>query len=178
MNVGAGAGSYEPTDLKVTAVAPSSVMLPQHPPTAASAVQVTAENLPFADHTFDASMAVLTIHHWTDVEAGLAELVRVVRRRVVIVTFERRVWPDQSIVRVYLPAGIEDPSMPELGDVLAHLPPTTVEPILVPRDCTDRMSRRPLGVPRSGGPRTRAASSVWHQLPAAVLRASAERPST
>jgi ubiquinone/menaquinone biosynthesis C-methylase UbiE len=97
VNVGAGAGSYEPPGRLVTAVESSAVMIAQRPPGAAPAVQASAESLPFQDDSFDAAMAVLTLHHWTDVEAGLAEMIHVARRRVVIVTFDPETWGDQWI---------------------------------------------------------------------------------
>ena len=96
VNVGAGAGSYEPPDREVTAVEPSEIMIRQRPPGAAKAVQAVAEELPFADDSFDAAMAILTLHHWSDVEAGLAEMIRVARRRVIVVTFDDDVWAERS----------------------------------------------------------------------------------
>jgi len=69
LNVGAGAGSYELTDREVTAVEPSAEMIAQRPPGSAPAVQAYAEDLPFADDSFDGAMAVLTAHHWSDVDA-------------------------------------------------------------------------------------------------------------
>ena len=96
VNVGAGTGSYEPPDREVTAVEPSAVMIAQRPPHAAPVVQAGAEELPFADDSFDAAMAVLTLHHWTDWRAGCAELKRVARERVVVFswdpTFRGRMW--------------------------------------------------------------------------------------
>ena len=71
VNVGAGTGSYEPADRFVVAVEPSRVMLEQRPATSGPAIQAFAERLPFADDAFDAAMAVLTVHHWTDQAAGL-----------------------------------------------------------------------------------------------------------
>src|SRR5215470_16905134 len=71
LNVGAGSGSYEPTDRAVTALEPSAEMIRQRPPGSAKAHQGIAEHLPFADLEFDAAMAVLTVHHWTDLKAGL-----------------------------------------------------------------------------------------------------------
>ncbi|WP_432277561.1 class I SAM-dependent methyltransferase [Kitasatospora brasiliensis] len=79
VNVGAGAGSYEPEGAEVTAVDPSQVMLDQHP--GRRKVKASASRLPFADGAFDAAMAVLTVHHWPDLRQGLAELRRVARRR-------------------------------------------------------------------------------------------------
>jgi SAM-dependent methyltransferase len=82
VNVGAGAGSYEPSDRVVTAVEPSAVMIAQRPASAARAVQARAEELPFAEDSFDAAMAVLSDHHWADRRRGFSELKRVARSRV------------------------------------------------------------------------------------------------
>lgn len=84
LNVGAGAGAYEPSGLEVVAVEPSQVMIGQRPEGSAPVIQASAEALPFPDDAFDAAMAVLSDHHWTEREAGLRELRRVARRRVVI----------------------------------------------------------------------------------------------
>jgi ubiquinone/menaquinone biosynthesis C-methylase UbiE len=86
INVGAGTGSYEPADRWVTAVEPSAEMLAQRPPGSALVVQASAEALPFPDRHFDAAMAVLTIHHWSDQARGLAEMRRVARGPVAILT--------------------------------------------------------------------------------------------
>jgi len=141
VNVGAGTGSYEPVDRDVTAVEPSEVMIAQRAPGSAPAVQAVAEDLPFADDSFDAAMAIITIHHWTDVDAGLAEMVRVARRRVVVVTFDPRDWGDGWIVRDYLPKIMDDHAAwkPSIPQVLDALPGATIEPIPAPNDCTDRM---------------------------------------
>ena len=84
LNVGAGAGGYEPTDREVVAVEPSPVMIAQRPAGAARVVRAAAERLPFDDGSFDAAMAVLSDHHWEDRRRGLEELRRVARRRVVL----------------------------------------------------------------------------------------------
>ncbi len=168
VNVGAGTGSYEPPDREVTAVEPSAVMIAQRLPTAAPVVQATAECLPFPDDAFDAAMAIFTLHHWSDVDAGLAEMVRVARRRVVVVTFDPTAWSSQWIVRDYLPEILDGPatSMPSLARVIAALPPAVVEPLPAPRDCTDRMFATLWARPEEYlDPRIRAATSVWHQLP-------------
>ncbi len=83
LNVGAGTGSYEPSDRDVTAVEPSAVMRAQRPAGAAPCVAATAECLPFEDQSFDAAMACATVHHWQDPVAGLREMRRVARRVVV-----------------------------------------------------------------------------------------------
>src|SRR5450631_2828205 len=87
VNVGAGTGSYEPPDREVTAVEPSAVMRAQRPAGAAPCVDAVAESLPFADRSFDAAMAVSTVHHWQDPVEGLREMRRVARR-VVVLTFD------------------------------------------------------------------------------------------
>lgn len=83
LNVGAGTGSYEPPDRKVTAVEPSAVMRAQRPTGAAPCVAASAESLPFEDKSFDAAMAFATVHHWQDPIAGLLEMRRVARRVLV-----------------------------------------------------------------------------------------------
>src|SRR5262245_45807944 len=88
INVGAGTGSYEPTDRRVQAVQPSELMISQRAPDAAPCVRASAESLPFEAGAFDAAMAVLTIHHWSDWRAGLREMRRVARCRIVLLTFD------------------------------------------------------------------------------------------
>jgi SAM-dependent methyltransferase len=84
VNIGAGAGSYEPAGRTVLAVEPSWTMLAQRQVGAAPAVRASAESLPLSDRSADAAMAVLTVHHWSDPAAGIAEMVRVSRRQVVL----------------------------------------------------------------------------------------------
>jgi ubiquinone/menaquinone biosynthesis C-methylase UbiE len=98
LNVGAGAGSYEPRDRRVTAVEPSRAMRAQRPPGLPVAVDAVAEALPFEDRAFDAGMATFTVHQWADPRAGLAELRRVTRGPVVVLTCDpslvQRFWLD------------------------------------------------------------------------------------
>lgn len=137
LNVGAGTGSYEPADRTVTALEPSAEMIAQRPPGAAPAVQGSAEDLPFADNSFDAVMAVLTIHHWTDKARGLAEMRRVARARVIVLTYDpefRGQWQTE-----YWPAlvGLDDGVMPPMAFFAEHLGPVEIMPVPVPHDCTD-----------------------------------------
>jgi SAM-dependent methyltransferase len=137
LNVGAGTGSYEPTDRVVTALEPSAEMIRQRQPESATAYQGIAEDMPFADDQFDAAMAVLTVHHWSDLEAGLREMRRVSRGRLVILTFDP-VSPYFWLAD-YIPEIVEldQPIMPELGVFDRILGKTEVTIIPVPRDCTD-----------------------------------------
>ena len=134
LNVGAGAGSYEPGDREVTAVEPSATMRAQRPPGAEPAIDARAERLPFADGSFDAAMAILTIHHWDDWRAGLRELRRVARERVVLLTYDVEYAHSLWLVRDYLPelAAVDDGRMPPIAALGG-----TAEPVPIPHDCTD-----------------------------------------
>lgn len=136
LNVGAGAGSYEPADRVVTALEPSVAMIGQRPAAAAPAVQGTAEAIPFPDNSFDAVMAVLTIHHWPDQQRGIRELCRVARDRVVVLTFDPRARP---WLTDYLPelAALDEAAMPSLETLAEWLGPISAVPVLVPHDCSD-----------------------------------------
>lgn len=115
LNVGAGTGSYEPTDRDVTAVEPSIEMIRKRRHPAAAVVQASADALPFANNAFDAAMAILTIHHWPDKQAGLREMRRVTKGRIVLLTFDpaQRPW-----LTDYLPelARLDDAQMPAMAD--------------------------------------------------------------
>jgi SAM-dependent methyltransferase len=138
VNVGAGTGSYEPAERDVTAVEPSTRMIAQRPAGAAPVVQAHAEQLPFADKSFDAAMAVLTVHHWADLNAGIGEMQRVARRRIVIVTFDPEPLRDLWILREYFPDMLRLESDRTSGHRLAvELPRGRSQPLPVPRDCGD-----------------------------------------
>jgi SAM-dependent methyltransferase len=138
VNVGAGAGSYEPADRPVVAVEPSAEMVRQRQPGAAPAVRASAERLPFRDGAFDAAMAILTIHHWPDWRAGLRELRRTARGHVVVLTWDpahEGFW----LVQEYFPEilamdHVIMPTLPQIADVLGLL---EVRPVPVPADCSD-----------------------------------------
>jgi SAM-dependent methyltransferase len=138
VNVGAGTGSYEPPDREVTAVEPSAVMIAQRPRGAAPAVQASAEDLPFADDAFDAAMAVLTLHHWSDWRAGCAELRRVARDRVVVFSWDPSYRGRMWLSAEYFPTmSWQDVSaFPSLEDQAAALD-AEVEVVPIPWDCRD-----------------------------------------
>lgn len=178
VNVGAGAGSYEPQDRTVIAVEPSEVMIAQRAAGAAPAIQASAEALPLGDDSVDAAMAVLTLHHWDDVERGLAELIRVARQRVVLVTMDVEVVAEQWIVRDYLPETLvaHATGFPSIRGLLAVLPRATVAVIPVPGDCTDGFMAAFWARPEAHlDPTIRAASSAWHQLPSETVDRALER---
>ena len=137
LNVGAGTGSYEPTDRSVAAIEPSMEMIRQRHASAAPVVQGYAENLPFGDNAFDASTAILTVHHWTDQAKGLKEMRRVTRGPVVLLTFDplhHDFW-----LADYLPAlvTLDEAQMPRMTDYAAWLGPVETSPVPIPHDCTD-----------------------------------------
>jgi len=136
LNVGAGTGSYEPADRTLTAVEPSGEMIKKRKPSAAKAVQASADDLPFDDKSFDASMAILTIHHWPDKAAGLREMRRVTRGRIVLLTFDpsHRPW-----LTDYLPelAALDEAQMPMMSDYERWMGPVQITPVRVPHDCSD-----------------------------------------
>jgi SAM-dependent methyltransferase len=140
VNVGAGAGSYEPPTREVTAVEPSVQMIAQRPAGSAPVIQASAEDLPFPDDSFDAAMAVLTVHHWADFDAGLREMRRVTRWRTLIVTFDPGRLADLWITRDYFPEMLALKRRPHvtITELARTLAATRSEPIAVPRDCTDR----------------------------------------
>jgi SAM-dependent methyltransferase len=137
VDVGAGTGSYEPTDRRVVAVEPSSVMISQRR-SAVPVVRAIAEELPFRDGTFDAAMAILTMHHWTDPRRGSAELKRVARR-VVIFTIDPKFARSFWLTAEYFPGiGEWDAAhFMSIEALSAELGETTVVPVLVPHDCQD-----------------------------------------
>jgi SAM-dependent methyltransferase len=177
VNVGAGTGSYEPPDRDVTAVEPSAVMRAQRRPGAAPVLDARAEALPFADGAFDAAMAVLTLHHWGDWRTGCAELRRVARDRVVVLTFDPAFVDRHWLGREYFPGlALEQvehfPSVDEQASALA----ARIEVVPVPWDCADGFFsafwRRPEAYL---DPLVRAGISTLAELPADVLEPALAR---
>lgn len=166
LNVGAGTGSYEPAGREVTAVEPSQVMIAQRPAGAAPVVQGRAEELPFEDDSFDAAMAVITVHHWDDPAAGLAEMRRVARDRVVVLTFDPPPLRAHWLVD-YVP-GLYEAHVEMIGSIeaiVAELPGAVIEPVPMPRRCEDGFwcalwDRPELQL----DPEVRRASSGWHRI--------------
>jgi SAM-dependent methyltransferase len=178
VNVGAGVGSYEPRDRDVVAVEPSVVMIGQRPPGAAPAIQGSAESLPFEDASFDAAMALLTMHHWSDWRAGVAELRRVSRRRIVMFTFDPEFIARFWLVRDYLPEveALDRGRFPPLTTVAEALGDAAIVPVPVAGDCQDGFLcaywRRPLAY---ADPGVRSNMSPFALLPATVIEPAMQR---
>jgi len=138
VNVGAGTGSYEPEDCAVVAVEPSALMIAQRPAGVAPAVLASAERLPFSDGSFEAALAILTVHHWADRRAGLEEMRRVARDQVVILTWDPA-HPGFWLTRDYFPDLIEFDRriFPALSELEAILGRVEVSAVPVPHDCAD-----------------------------------------
>ncbi|WP_374215918.1 methyltransferase domain-containing protein [Frankia sp. AiPs1] len=164
LNVGAGAGSYEPADRYVVAVEPSAAMRAQRPRDLAPAVNATAQDLPFDDDAFDAAMATVTVHQWSDVQRGLRELRRVTRGPVVVLTFDGDAF-DLLWLAEYTPALVEADRrrFPDI-DLICALIGTrvSVEPVPIPMDCVDGFTKAYYARPeRFLDPAVRRAQSVW-----------------
>jgi SAM-dependent methyltransferase len=177
LNVGAGAGSYEPEDRWVLAVEPSATMRAQRPADSAPAIAARAESLPFDDDALDAAMACVTIHHWEPPEAGLAELRRVSRGPVVVFTFELDALPAWQ--REFLHEGLvkERPRFPAIQDIAGALGgQVRVEQLPTPGDCVDGFFeafwRRPEALL---DPAVRAAQSMWALLDPGIEQAIVTR---
>jgi SAM-dependent methyltransferase len=164
LNVGAGAGSYEPRGRNVTAVEPSASMRAQRPAELAVAIDATAENLPFEDGAFDAAMATFTVHQWPDLAAGLRELRRVTTGPVVILTCDPAEL-DRFWLVDYAPEVIETEARryPAPSDVARLLGGTVDVSVLpIPLDCTDGFGEAYYGRPEALlDPGARLANSAW-----------------
>lgn len=172
VNVGAGTGSYEPTGHEVVAVEPSAVMIAQRPPGSPPAIQAAAEALPLADAGVDAALAIFTDHHWSDRAAGIRELRRVARKRVVMLNVDpawtERFWLTRDYLRSFIDSVPEPYREPgywesELRDLLGDV---EITPVLVPHDCRDGFFqaywRRPEAYLDEA---VRNSISVFHALP-------------
>jgi SAM-dependent methyltransferase len=172
INVGAGTGSYEPPQT-VLAVEPSPVMIAQRPAGSARALEASAESIPLADDSADAVMALLTVHHWTDLEAGIGELLRIARKRVVIFTWDQSITRRFWLLDEYLPeaAAFDDTRAVAVDRLTVLLGGARTETVPIPHDCTDGFAvafwRRPEAYL---DPQVRAGMSVLAQTGEEILR--------
>ena len=164
LNIGAGAGSYEPRDRHVIAIEPAAAMRAQRGPDRAPAIAGVAEALPLDDQSVDASMAMMTVHQWPDLAKGLAELRRVTRGPIVIMTADGEAlggfWFND-----YAPERIEAERrrLPPIRTLVLGLGgQVEVETVAIPLDCTDGFVEAFYGRPeRMLDPLVRAAQSGW-----------------
>ena len=178
INVGAGAGSYEPTDRYVTAVEPSARMRAQRPASLPPAIDAVAERLPFDEDSFDAAMAMITVHQWPDPYAGLAELRRVSRGPVVVLTFDgdalERLWLGEYCPELY---EAERRRYPPIEAVRAATGPRAhVTEVPIDLDCTDGFTEAFYGRPEMFlDPGVRACQSAWGFVPEPVVERAMSR---
>jgi SAM-dependent methyltransferase len=164
LNIGAGTGSYEPGDRYVLALEPSATMRAQRPAGAAPALIGTAENLPFDDLSFDAVMAVMTLHQWPDLAKGMAEMRRVARGPVVVVAADgphlARFWLNDYAPELLATEKRRYPALDVIaGGIGAR---ATIENIAIPIDCTDGLCEAFYARPeRLLDPAVRRAQSSW-----------------
>jgi len=177
VNVGAGAGSYEPADRFVVAVEPAMTMIRQRRAGSAPVVQAVAADLPFRDDGFAAALAILTIHHWPDKARGLYELARVARRRVVVVTWDPSI-SDFWLADEYFPEIFETDRkiFPMIEDYRRALGRIDVRPMPIPHDCFDGFLgaywRRPHAYLDAG---VRGAISTFAKLPPRAVESGIEQ---
>jgi SAM-dependent methyltransferase len=174
VNVGAGTGSYEPRDREVIAIEPSPLMIAKRPAGAAPAMRGVAEALPLGDESVDAAMGVMTIHHWSDLGAGLAEMRRVARRRIVLLTIDAAKDAEIWTLAEYFPAAMrgEEEQMPSMDELEALLPGAEVETVPAPSRCRDEFTSALWDRPEMFlDPAVLRASSCWHSLsPESIAR--------
>lgn len=178
VNVGAGAGSYEPRDREVIAVEPSPLMIAKRSEGAAPARQGVAEAPPLDDQSVDAAMGTLTIHHWSDLDAGLTEMRRVARKRIVLLTIDAERNSEIWTLSEYFPtaAQAEREKMPTMAVLEDLLPRATVEVVPAPSRCRDEFTSALWDRPELFlEPETLRASSLWHQLSPEMIGHGQER---
>jgi SAM-dependent methyltransferase len=172
VNIGAGAGSYEPSTLEVTAVEPSAAMRAQRPVGAAPVIDAVAEHLPFPDDAFDAALASFTVHQWRDLGAGLREARRVTRGPVVVLTCDpaalKRSWLEEYAPEVI---ATEAERYPAIADIRSGLGgDVRITSLPIPLRCVDGFSEAYYGRPEmllDAG--ARRANSAWSFVGASVV---------
>ena len=178
LNVGAGAGSYEPRGRNVTAVEPSASMRAQRPAEIAVAIDATAEKLPFPDAAFDASMTTFSVHQWQDLDAGLREMRRVTRGPVAILSCDPELveafWLSDYAPQVLATEARRYPSLGHMARALGGQ--VEIVPVPIPLDCRDGFNEAYYGRPENFlDPRARSACSAWSFVSEDENAASIER---
>ena len=172
LNVGAGAGSYEPIDRDVTAVEPSASMRAQRSGRLSPAIDAVAESLPFPDNHFDASLSTFSVHQWSRLEDGLREMRRVTRGPVVILTCDpelvQQFWLNHYAPEVLAVEARRYPSLQRIGEVLGGK--VSFHPVPIPLHCRDGFNEAYYGRPEQllDAP-VRLACSAWSFVSADVV---------
>lgn len=172
LNVGAGAGSYEPEDRNVTAIEPSASMRSQRPTQLSPAIDAVAERIPFPDRHFDAAMATFTVHQWPDLSAGLREMRRVSRRRLIIMTCDPneldRFWLNEYAPEVIATEARRYPPLRRITEILGDR--CEVVAVQIPLNCLDGFNEAYYGRPEFLlNEETRSACSAWSFVDAASV---------
>jgi SAM-dependent methyltransferase len=172
LNVGAGAGSYEPADRQVTAIEPSASMRLQRPSHLSAAIDAVAEEIPFADQYFDAAMALFTVHQWSNLAAGLGEMRRVTRGPVIIMTCDpaelERFWLNEYAPEVIAAEARRYPSIDSITAALGGA--VEVLSVPIPLNCRDGFNEAYYGRPEcllDDG--ARLACSAWSFVDRAIV---------
>ena len=169
LNIGAGAGSYEPTDRHVIAIEPSAAMRAQRPAHLAPAIHGVAEKLPLDDRSVDAAMAMVTVHQWPDLEKGLGELRRVTRGPIVVLTFDGdaldRLWLADYAPELIAVDRRRYPAIEKISKFLGGL--CAVQSVPIPIDCVDGFTEAFYARPEQFlDPAVRRSQSAWGFLEA------------
>lgn len=127
-------------------------------------MDATAEHLPFDDGAFDAVMATVTVHQWSDPVRGLAELRRVARGPVVVLTFDGdvldRLWLAEYAPELIAAERRRYPPIAEIATAIGSSAEVVEVPISI--DCADGFTEAYYARPEMFlNPQVRAAQSAW-----------------
>src|SRR6185436_15043831 len=138
VNIGAGTGSYEPENIELVAVEPSSVMISQRKAGSHRVEQAFAEELPFEDRSFSHAMTVLSMHHWQDRARAFHEINRVTTEKFVAITWDPKSEPFW-LTRDYFPEIYEMDKriFPDFEELSEYFDEVTIRPLQIPSDCQD-----------------------------------------
>ena len=138
VNIGAGTGSYEPNDIELVAVEPSSEMISQRKIGSHPVEKAFAESLPFGSGSFSHAMTVLSMHHWENRELAFNEINRVATDKFVAITWDPRSDPFW-LTRDYFPTIYEMDKhiFPVIDELNEHFDDLEVRALHIPSECQD-----------------------------------------
>ena len=138
VNIGAGTGSYEPENIELVAVEPSSKMISQRKNNYHRVEKAFAEKLPFENDSFSHAMTVNSMHHWENRALAFAEINRVATEKFVAIS-----WDPESdpfwLTRDYFPEIYEMDKciFPDMKELNEHFADVVITPLKIPADCKD-----------------------------------------